>query len=328
MELDWLSLITSEWQKRLASGRMPHAVLLLGPAGCGKRSTAVWMAGQRLGLPNAPPLPQYPFEIPQHADMRWICPPEDKHTIGVDQIRVLIGELNLTSYEGRGKVAVIESAHAMTANAANSLLKTLEEPSGDTLLVLIADRVGRLPATIFSRCQRISFNRPSTADSLHWLDRLKPGNAWTKALAAAAGAPLAAIDAVGRLAETDAMAKEFAGVAEQRSAPLEVAARWAKYEPRFVLDWLCTQIQGCIYRVSGSASAAHSVQLSESVLHHMDRRNLFCYLDIINRLRGQVPGSFNVQLTLESLLIDWAEGLSRVERPGNINTAKMSFMGR
>ena len=327
MEMNWLNPIASEWQKRVASDRMPHAVLLLGPAGCGKRSTAVWMAGQFLGLPGASPMPQYPLEIPQHADMRWICPPEDKHTIGVEQIRVLISELHLTSYEGRGKVAVIESAHAMTASAANSLLKTLEEPSGATLLILIADRVGRLPATIFSRCQRISFNRPSTTDSLQWLERLDPGSAWPKALASAAGAPLGAIEAHGRLAETDAMAKEFAEVAERRSAPLEVAARWAKYEPRFVLDWLCAQIQGCIYRVSGSASPAHSLQLSESVLNRIDRRNLFCYLDIINRLREQAAGSFNVQLTLESLLIDWAEGLSGVERPGNMATAKMSFMG-
>jgi len=303
MEIDWLNPIASEWQKRIASNRMPHAVLLLGPAGCGKRSTAVWMAGQRLGLPGASTMPQYPLEIPQHADMRWICPPEDKHTVGVEQIRVLISELNLTSYEGRGKVAVIDSAHAMTASAANSLLKTLEEPSGATLLILIADRVGRLPATIFSRCQRISFNRPSTADSLQWLERLDPGSAWPKALASAAGAPLAAIEAHGRLAETDAMAKEFAEVAERRSAPLD------------------------IYRVSGSASPAYSLQLSESVLNHIDRRNLFCYLDIINRLREQATGSFNVQLTLESLLIDWAEGLSGVERPGNMATAKMSFMG-
>ena len=328
MELNWLNQIAMAWNQRLASGRMPHAVLLLGPAGCGKRSTAVWMAGLRLGLPNATTMPQYPVEIPQHADMRWICPPEDKHTIGVEQIRALIGELNLTSYEGRGKVAVIESAHAMTASAANSLLKTLEEPSGETLLVLVADRVGHLPATIFSRCQRISFNRPSTADSLQWLDRLKPDGGWPKALAAAAGAPLAAISALERLAETDAMAQEFAGIAERRSAPLEIAARWAKYEPGFVLDWLCAQIQGCIYRVSGSATAAPSLHLSESVLHHIDRRNLFCYLDIINRLRGQAAGSFNVQLTLESLLIDWADGLAGVERPGNMNTTKMSFMGR
>ncbi|NIQ44609.1 MAG: DNA polymerase III subunit delta', partial [Pseudomonas stutzeri] len=68
--------------------------------------------------------------------------------------------LQLTSYEGRGKVAVIEPANTMTTSAANSLLKTLEEPPGDTLLILVADRIGRLPPTVFSRCQRIDFAPP------------------------------------------------------------------------------------------------------------------------------------------------------------------------
>ena len=93
--------------------------------------------------------------------MRWISTPEDKKSIGIEQIRVLVAERNdLTSYEGFGKVAVIEPANEMTVNAANSLLKTLEEPPGDTLLVLVADRVGKLPATIFSRCQRIDLAVP------------------------------------------------------------------------------------------------------------------------------------------------------------------------
>jgi hypothetical protein len=89
------------------------------------------------------------------------------------------------------------------------------------------------------------------------------------------------------------------------------------------------QIQWCIHNHSGNLGASakgRSLDLSDSVLHRMDRRNLFCYLDTINRLRGQAAGSFNVHLTFESLLIDWAEGLSDVQRPGSMDTAKMSFM--
>lgn len=309
---------------RLEQGRVPHAVLLLGPAGTGKRATAVWMARHCLGLREAGPLPEYPLEVPEHADLRWICCPPDKHTIGIDQIRSLVNALNLTSYAGAGKVAVIESAHLMTANAANSLLKTLEEPAGDALIVLIADRAGRLPATIFSRCQRINFNRPSDAESLKWLDRLQPGTLWSKSLQAAGGGPLSAIAALDRLSDTNKMAKEFAAIAERRLSPLSVAARWAKYEPGFVLDWLCAQIQQCIYRLSGGAVSGRSPDLPDSVLYHIDRRNLFCYLDTINRLRGQAAGSFNVQLTLDSLLIDWADGLSAMPTMGTADT--MSFL--
>ena len=63
--------------------------------------------------------------------------------------------------------------------------------------------------------------------------------------------------------------------------------------------------------LAGGRDRAPGLAIDESVLKRMDTRNLFCYLDIINRLRGQPKGSFNVQLTLETLLIDWAEGLAR-----------------
>lgn len=324
MKLSWLESIAAGWLTGLEQGRRPHAVLLFGPPGTGKRATALWMARQCLGMPDAGPLPEYPVEVPEHADLRWVACPQDKHTIGIDQIRSLVNALNLTSYEGGGKVAVIEAAHLMTSNAANSLLKTLEEPSGDTLMVLVADRIGRLPATIFSRCQRINFNRPGDAESLAWLDRWQPGTDWSKALQAAGGGPLRAIAALDRLSDTDAMAQEFVDMAEGRTSPLKVAARWSRYEPGFVLDWLGTQIQQCIYRLSGGAISRHYTGLPESVLYRIDRRNLFCYLDTINRLRGQAVGSFNVQLTLDSLLIDWAEGLSGISATGT--TTSLSFI--
>ena len=76
-----------------------------------------------------------------------------------------------------------------------------------------------------------------------------------------------------------------------------------------MLNWLARQVQQAIRTTSGGDRGARSGAISESVLDRMDRRNLFCYLDTINRLRGQPAGSFNVQLTLESLLIDWANGL-------------------
>ena len=327
--LPWLDSISSEWLSRQEQNRIPHAVLLLGSAGTGKRATAAWMAKQKLGLANVEPSPVYPFNVPDHADLRWVSIPDDKKSIGVDQIRELINELNLTSYEGRGKVAIIESAHAMTVNAANSLLKTLEEPPGDALIVLVADRVAGLPATVFSRCQRINFRRPAAAESLAWLNRFQPGTNWPKPLETAGGAPLEALKALERLSDTDSMSKEFADLAERKATPLAVAARWAKYEPRFVLDWLSSQIQSCIHRHSGNtdgATGSNLHDLPDSVLRRIDRRNLFCYLDTINRLRGQAAGSFNVHLTFESLLIDWAEGLSDVDRPGSMRTSKMSFM--
>jgi len=309
MDILWHQDFAKSWLDRAQQGRLPHAVLLSGPVGVGKRAAAAWMAMQRLRPDPLSDLPTYPFDILQHADLRWITTPDDKKTIGIEQIRELVGALNLTSYEGFGKVAIIEPANDMTVNAANSLLKTLEEPPGDTLLVLVADRVGKLPATIFSRCQRIDFAVPPETVSIPWLDRLQPGAAWVDALRMSGGAPLAAIGALDDLETSVAMARDLHVLGKGQGSAIEVAARWAKLDTGFVLNWLSQQIKLAILATSAGREKADGLTIDDSVLRRMDRRNLFCYLDIINRLRGQPGGSYNVQLTFEGLLIDWASGL-------------------
>lgn len=309
MELLWHKPFAQSWLDRRQHGRLPHAVLLIGPKGLGKRAAAAWIAAQQLQADAHQALPHYPFERPAHADLHWIEPPEDKQAIGIDQIRELVTDLSLTSFHGGGKVAVIDPANAMTISAANSLLKTLEEPPGDTTLILIADRTGRLPATLFSRCQRIDFAPPSEADGLAWLDRLQPGASWLEALRVAGFAPLAAIAAAEELDTSDAMRREFAAVAGGKSSPVAVAGKWSQIDGPFVLDWLARQVRLVILSAAGGRSRAAGIAIDDSVLERMDRRNLFCYLDNVNRLRGQPTGSFNVQLTLESLLIDWAGDL-------------------
>ena len=309
LALTWLDAFTEKWRSGTAQGRAPHAALLAGPPGTGKRAAAAWMVRHKLGLAAAGERPAYPFELPVHADAYWLTQPEDHNAILIEQVRDLVAELVLTSYTGHGKAAVIEPANAMTANAANSLLKTLEEPPGDTLLILVTDRPGRLPATIFSRCQRFDFRVPGDAEARAWLERLRPGGQWAEALRAAGGAPLAAIAAAERQATSAGLARDFTAVGRGAASPVAVAANWARLEPGYVLEWLARRIEDILRGAAGGVSPAGSGIAAETVRQRMDSRKLFCYLDDINRLRAQPGGTFNVQLALEGLLIDWATGL-------------------
>jgi DNA polymerase III subunit delta' len=290
---------------------LPHAVLLAGPHGVGKRAAAMWMVSQKLGIDRSYELPQFPFERPVHADLHWLERPEDKKSIIIEQVRDLVQDLALTSHDGQGKAAIIEPANIMTTEAANSLLKTLEEPPGDTLLILVADRIGRLPATIFSRCQRIEIRVPGEEEGLRWLTRLRPGRQWIEPLRVAGYAPIAAIGAADSVETSNAMARDYASVIDGAASPIDIAASWAKIEPAFVLDWLSRQTQMAIRALHGGASGSQGLAIGDSVLQRIDRRNLFCYLDRINRLRGQPGGSWNAQTAFEGLLIDWATGLDK-----------------
>jgi len=228
----------------------------------------------------------------------------------VDQVRELRESARYNPARDRFKIWIIDEVHQISGAAFNALLKTLEEPPGDTLLILVADRTGRLPATVFSRCQRIEFAPPAESVGLAWLDRLQPGARWAEALRMAGNAPLAAIEALESLDTLATMSRELSAVGAGKLSPIEVAGRWSKLEAGFVLDWLARQLRQAALALAGGRDRAPGLTIDESVLKRMDRRNLFCYLDRINRLRGQPRGSYNVQLTLEWLLIEWAEGLA------------------
>ena len=157
----WLEPARETLIAALQQERLPHALLLTGQPGTGKAAFSNYVA--QLILCQQPTASHMPcgtcpgciqFAAGGHPDYFYVTYAVDDKTgkvsreIKVDQIRALAGKLVMSSHHGGYQVAILNPAEAMNKNAANSLLKTLEEPSDNTVLVLVSTCPARLPATV------------------------------------------------------------------------------------------------------------------------------------------------------------------------------------
>jgi DNA polymerase-3 subunit delta' len=153
-------------QKALATDHISHAYLFQGPAGTGKKSTARAFAAALLTRSDADA--QLFLKDGVHPDLMILTKPDNRTVIGKDQIsRELEPWLAVKPYRASYKIAVISEAALMSLEAANALLKTLEEPPAYAVIILVADQA-QLLETIVSRCQRVRFH-PLPDDQVEWL---------------------------------------------------------------------------------------------------------------------------------------------------------------
>ena len=155
-------------RQALNHGRLHHAYLFVGMEGVGKRTIALGLAKTIHCSAAAGDFCEDCADCARiqdgnHADVRIIEPLAGKKEISIQQIRELEKELNFRSFSGKKKIAILDPATLMNLSAQNALLKTLEEPPRDSLLILIAANGGALLPTLRSRCLRISFG-PLTRD--------------------------------------------------------------------------------------------------------------------------------------------------------------------
>jgi DNA polymerase-3 subunit delta' len=147
-------------RRGLVNGRIAHAYLFSGPDGIGKHLMAMALARaivclEQRGCGHCQACRKIDHQ--NHPDLHILEP--DGSSIKIEQIRAFQRDLNLKPLEASRKICMIEQAETMTAGAANALLKTLEEPRGDTLLILLTAQPNRLLETIRSRCQPLPFTR-------------------------------------------------------------------------------------------------------------------------------------------------------------------------
>lgn len=146
----------------MASGRISHAYIFYGPGGVGKKLAALNFAkaanclgADADGCDACASCKK--IDSSNHPDVLLLKPEEEGGAIGIDDVRALIKDASLKPYEARKKFYIIDDADRMKEEAQNAILKTLEEPPSDSVLILIAESPGRLRSTITSRCQAVKF---------------------------------------------------------------------------------------------------------------------------------------------------------------------------
>ena len=307
----WLSGHWSFFIQRLESDRLAHAQMIEGPQGVGKNTLASAMVAKLLcreDLPRACGQCRSCSLLAgaAHPDYFELRPEEGSEFIKVDQVRAMIAKLDLTTSISERKVAYIHPAERMNAAAANALLKSLEEPAGDAVLILVSDNPSRLPVTIRSRCQAISVKQPATRDVLGWLEQGsgKTPELAEAALLAAGGSPLRALQYL-ESPELDAYAQVRSGLAtllERPGAVSMVNSQLIELEPIDLWRWLsiCT---GEVIKSSMAGQASSwlpaNVKLADKPLFELQRKA------DINRQLAATP--VRGDLLLQDWLIRWAE---------------------
>ena len=306
-------------------GRLPHALLVNGEKGSGKQILVAGLAKKLLCREEA----EFAcgqckscilFAAGTHPDFVEVALEEKAKQLKVDQIRRVVDFISKTPQMNGMKLVVVEPAEAMNVNAANALLKCLEEPAGETLIVLISHAPNRLLPTIRSRCQSIVMPKPEWADAEAWLaTSINDITQRQKLLRLANGNPLLALnywqDDVLSL-YNESIDKLLAIRTGQQSV-VKVAEELQKQNPLLWLD-INQKLLWQLIKAGMTQQSLAEVQLElfDAVVAQPDFQQrayklLEVVQDAIRELQG--PSNPNPQLLLETLLMHW-QALLRVRK--------------
>jgi DNA polymerase-3 subunit delta' len=314
---------------------LPHAMLVYGKQGIGKIEFAREMAQSLLcEVPeNGIACGKCPacgwYRDGNHPDFRELLPesmsddeidadaPLDAEAkekkkskeIKIEQIRDIAAFMTLTTHRAGFRVLLVHPAEAMNPAAANALLKTLEEPPPHTVILLVTDRIGRLLATIRSRCQRLLVPSPDEATALKWLESQGIAGA-PAALAQAGGAPLDAIV----FADNNYQAERNAFVrvlSDSNADYLAAAQTFEKSDPVSVLTWLQTWVSDLVLsRFTGEVRHHRDQKAALSrIATRVNLPGLFRYESQLRQARRSIHHPLNARLLLEQLLISYSQAI-------------------
>ena len=313
--MPWLQ---TAWQHWLTlAKRQGHAYLLSGPKGIGLEAFAWQVANHVVCSASADQKTQsacqqcqncHLFKTHQHPDFFQLRRLEDKKDISVDQVRELIYKLNETSHQGGYKVIWVDGVEFLNQSAFNALLKSLEEPAAQTLFLLTTHQINRLPATIKSRCQLLSFTPPPLAEAMQWLQTqaVNADQALLKrALRLNWGAPLNALSWInaGLFAEDQQWKSDLKQCQSGNKSVSQVVATWLKWqEPERVFDYFYQ------WSVSAVRSVMYSTETSiEDKTKNHQVQNWLRFQQAVLTAKQIWQGNANKELVLENLCLEWLQ---------------------
>ena len=259
----WRSLSLQHEQQRL-----PHAIIFTGVNGLGQLSLANKIVAKVLCEQSATSAPCGDCHNCQvlaagnHPDHSFVGPDESGKQIKIEQIRELKQKHTLTANIAKWKTAIIWPAENMNVSASNSLLKLLEEPQSNTLLILISVKPQLLPITIMSRCQKISLTVPTNKQAIEWIEE-QEGKTYEeieikRALSLANGGPLEALSLLSSesLEILEQITKDFNAVLGGVANPVILSQKWQQYDLGMVLHYLQLKLkQRLIKNINNSGSS-------------------------------------------------------------------------
>ncbi|MDG9780696.1 DNA polymerase III subunit delta' [Metapseudomonas otitidis] len=313
----------SLWQHLAGRPRHAHAYLLHGPAGIGKRALAERLMARLLCQQPAGNdacgqcKSCFLLAAGTHPDNYVLEPEEVDKAIRVDQVRDLVDFVVQTAQLGGRKVVLLEPAESMNLNAANALLKSLEEPSGDTVLLLISHQPSRLLPTIKSRCVQQACPLPGEAESLAWLARaLSDSDAATRSdlLALAGGSPLTALRLHGQgvLEQRAQVVEGVKKLIKQQVGVSQLAEGWNAVPLVLLFDWFCDWAQLMLrYQLTQDEAGLGLADMRKVVQYLADKSSqakVLAMQEWLLQQRQKVLSKANLNrvLLLEALLVQWA----------------------
>ena len=316
----------TQWQKvqlQQQADKLPHALLLVGAEGLGKQDFALQLAhsllcqhqsadGSACGVCSSCKL----LEADTHPDMFTVQAEDKGKAIKVDDIRQLSASFTLTSQFGGYKVVVIVDAHDMNINASNSLLKTLEEPVSNSILILVSSNPQKLPITVRSRCQLIHFTIPESQQAIKWLEEQGIGQS-SELLSLAHGAPLLAMQLKeSELLENHRLLIQSLLSVAKGQPLVELAEQLHKLPLNYMLNWVYDWVQDLIklHQCGSQVDLVHDAYRSElaKLVDRSSIQSLYEYQDQLIKQKQLQSIPLNTQLLWEDLLLSWHKQLKRV----------------